>query len=110
MRKNPTTGARTMGIWTWRKRPKQRPDLRVVLYTRTGCHLCETAWSELERQQRRHGFVLSARDIDGEPELVRRFGTCVPVIEVNGKVRQRGGFSEVLFRRLIDAPAPPDIG
>ena len=34
----------------------------------------------------------------------RRFGTCVPVIEVNGKIRQRGRFSEVLFRRLIDAP------
>jgi glutaredoxin-like protein DUF836 len=95
-----------MGIWTWPKRPKQRPDLRVVLYTRAGCHLCEVAWIELKRQEGRHGFVLSARDIDTEPELVTKFGTCVPVIEVNGKVRQRGRFSAVLFRRLIDAPAP----
>ena len=96
-----------MGIWpatwTWLKRPKQRTDLCVVLYTRNGCHLCDDAWTLLTRQQRRHGFVLKSRDIDEEPELVRRFGTCVPVIEVNGKVRQRGRFSEVLFRRLIDA-------
>ena len=94
-----------MGIWTWLNRPKQRPDLRVVLYTRNGCHLCENAWEKLKRQERRHGFALASRDIDAEPELVERFGTCVPVIEVNGKVRQRGRFSDVLFRRLIDAPA-----
>jgi hypothetical protein len=93
-------------VWNWLKRPKQRPDLRVVLYTRTGCHLCEDAWTELTRLERRHRFVLTSRDIDGEPELVRRFGTCVPVIEVNGKVRQRGRFSAVLFRRLIDAQNP----
>jgi glutaredoxin len=94
-----------MGIWTWLTRPKQRPDLRVVLHTRTGCHLCEDALVELRRLERRHGFALRVQDIDAEPELAVKFGTCVPVIEVNGKVRQRGRFSEILFRRLIDAPA-----
>jgi hypothetical protein len=74
------------------------------MYTRSGCHLCEEAWDELLRWQRRHGFALEAKDIDPSPELVKRFGECVPVIEVDGTVRMRGRFNGVLFRRLLDAP------
>lgn len=90
--------------WSWLRRHVQRPDLAVVFYTRAGCHLCDDAWAEIERWRRRHGFRVAVRDIDTDPVLVERFGKCVPVIEVNGKVRLRGRFNAVLFRRLLDAP------
>jgi hypothetical protein len=47
-------------------------------------------------------------DIDRDPELVARFSTCVPVVELDGKVRFRGRVNEVLLRRLIAATPPRD--
>jgi len=92
-----------MSIWSRFFRVRQRPDLRVVVYSRVGCHLCEDAWLILERLRKKHGFLLSKRDIDTAAELAQRFDQCVPVVEVNDKVRQRGRFNEVLFRRILDA-------
>src|SRR6266498_517839 len=85
----------------WRRAPLDHLD--VVLYTRAGCHLCEDAWEMLQAEQRRHRFALSALDIDGDPELVKAHGECVPVVVVNGQVRFRGRINEVLWRRLLRA-------
>jgi glutaredoxin len=82
--------------------PKQRPDLRVLVFTRASCPLCDEAWELLQRQQRRYGFALEAKDIDESAELVREHGECVPVVTINGKVRFRGRVNEVLLRRILD--------
>ncbi len=82
--------------------PRQRPDLRVVMFTRKSCHLCAEAWQLLERAQRRHGFALEAQDIAESPELVREHGEWVPVVAINGQVRFRGRVNEVLLRRMLD--------
>lgn len=98
-----------MGLWEWIRGRRRRPDLKVVFYTRTGCHLCEDAWLEIDALRRHHRFQLVERDVDTDPALVERFGMCVPVIEVNGKVRMRGRFNRVLFQRLLDAdPGAPE--
>ncbi|MCS7046558.1 MAG: glutaredoxin family protein [Gemmataceae bacterium] len=89
--------------WSWGRRRK-RPDLAFELLTRSGCHLCETAHRILDDAQRRYGFALTVRDVDADPNLVERFGACVPVVLVNGVVRFRGRINEVLLRRLLDAP------
>src|SRR5262245_43445484 len=74
---------------------------QVVMYTRQGCHLCEEAWGQLEEARKRHGFALRSVDIDADPELVQRFTDCVPVVEINGRVRFRGRINPVLFRRML---------
>jgi len=71
----------------------------VVLYTRAGCHLCEDA----EKILAEHGLHPSLVDIDTVPELREQFDTCVPVVEVNGKIRFRGRVDPVLLRRLLRA-------
>jgi glutaredoxin len=74
---------------------------RVVLYTRQGCHLCDEAKAVLQR----YASVLPSVeevDIDGDPRLVEQYGTCVPVVEIDGQVRFRGRVNEVLLRRLIE--------
>ncbi|MGE3313874.1 MAG: glutaredoxin family protein [Planctomycetaceae bacterium] len=78
---------------------------KVVLYTRVGCHLCEEMKSTLERYR---SFLpdIEEIDIDGDPALAARFTECVPVLEIDGKVRFRGRLNEILLRRLIEA-APP---
>jgi glutaredoxin len=85
--------------------PKQRPDVRVIVFTRATCPLCEEAWELLQRQQRRYGFTLEAKDIDESAELVREHGEWVPVVAINGQVRFRGHVNEVLLRRILDRPA-----
>jgi glutaredoxin len=92
--------------WNWLKSMWPRKKLRhwnIVLYTREGCHLCEQAWEQLERQRRRFEFDLRLVDVDADAELVRQYGECVPVVVVNDKVRFRGVVNPVLLRRLLEA-------
>jgi glutaredoxin len=94
--------------WDWLHRWWHGPRFshwRVTLYTRQGCHLCETARAHLERARRRYGFTLEAVDVDTDAELAGRYGTEVPVVTVNGKVRFRGGVNPVLLDRLFRAAA-----
>ena len=58
---------------------------RVVLYTRAGCHLCEEAERVLRAEQAATPFHLELVDIDGDPELARRYGVRVPVVAVDGQ-------------------------
>jgi glutaredoxin len=86
----------------WRREAKPRLEqLEMVVYTRRGCHLCEAAWERLRQRQRRYGFRLRAVDVDGDPRLVEQYGTCVPVVAVNGRVRFRGVVNPVLLDRLL---------
>ncbi len=87
------------------RRSARRPDLHFVFYTRRGCHLCDAAWRIVAEAQRRHGFALDAVDVDAAPELAARYGDCVPVVTVNGRLRFRGAVNRVLLQRLLDAPA-----
>jgi glutaredoxin len=92
-----------MSLWRRLLGRIARDDVTVVLYTRRGCHLCDDAWRDLSRIQAKYRFGLTAKDVDSDPELVAKFDLCVPVVEVNGKVRMRGRFNGVLFQRLLDA-------
>jgi glutaredoxin len=69
----------------------------VVLYTRVGCHLCD----EAELVLIEHGLRPSKIDIDDDSNLQERFDTCVPVVEIDGRIRFRGRVNRVLLRRLL---------
>lgn len=71
----------------------------INLYTRRGCHLCNEALATLKQ----HGLEPKLIDIDEQPKLFEKFDTCVPVVEIDGKVRFRGRVDEVLLRRLLHA-------
>jgi glutaredoxin len=90
-------------FWRWGRKPVSLRHWRIVLFTRQGCHLCDTAWEQLAKAKQKHGFALTAMDVDTEAELAARHGMHVPVVEINGVVRFRGRINEVMFRRLIDA-------
>jgi glutaredoxin len=72
--------------------------MNVVLYTRQGCHLCDYARDVLQE----HGLSPTAIDIDEDPELRARFDHCVPVVQIDGKIRFRGRVHPVLLRRLLN--------
>jgi hypothetical protein len=57
----------------------------------------------LKDAQQRFGFAIEEVDIDGDPELVARYNTEVPVVAVDGKVRFRGVVNPALLERLLRA-------
>jgi glutaredoxin len=73
--------------------------MNVTLYTREGCHLCEEARQMLLN----HGLEPVMVDIDADLSLREKWNTCVPVVEIDGKVRFRGRVDAVLLRRLLSA-------
>ena len=74
--------------------------MKIVLYSRRGCHLCEQAEDMLAGHQAETTIV----DIDTDAALVAAFGTRVPVVEVDGRILIEGRFDErELFARLGDA-------
>lgn len=77
--------------------------MNAVLYTRHGCHLCDHAREILEA----HGVTVHAVDIDANPEHRARFNHCIPVVEIDGKIRFRGKVHPLLLRRLVNRGKSP---
>ena len=71
--------------------------MHVILYTRSGCHLCDHAREVLEA----HGLTVESVDIDHDPDLVARYNHCIPVVEIDGKVRFRARVQPILLKRLL---------
>jgi glutaredoxin len=88
----------------WTKRAG-RPPLRVVMYTRCGCHLCEEAWELLNELRPGFGFELEIVDVDSQSELAKAYGEKVPVVVIAGKERMWGRINRVLLERLLRAEA-----
>ena len=61
--------------------PSKFPNkVRLTLYMRAYCHLCEEMQQALLPWQEQLGFGLNVVDIDADPQLVERFDTLVPVL------------------------------
>jgi hypothetical protein len=87
----------------WRRAGRNGIPARVVVYTRVGCHLCDTAIREIESAGQRYPLSVAVADVDAEAATAERFGDCVPVVVVNGKVRFRGRVAPPLLDRLLRA-------
>jgi glutaredoxin len=56
----------------------------VTLYTRAGCCLCDNARRVLREARQSAEFDYEERDIDCDPELLRRYNEAVPVVAIDG--------------------------
>ena len=59
--------------------------MKVTLYTRRGCHLCDEAKQAIDSARRRRAFDYEEFDIDSDPELRRLYNEEVPVIAIDGR-------------------------
>jgi hypothetical protein len=59
--------------------------LRVRLYAKPGCHLCEDAEAVLEALRSRYTFILERIDISTDAELTRRYWDVIPVLVVEDR-------------------------
>jgi glutaredoxin len=75
----------------------------VTFYTRAGCHLCEDARRVVEAARARADFDYREVDIDGDPELYRRYNHEVPVIAINGVKAFKYRVDETEFLKKLES-------
>lgn len=63
--------------------------LRLTLYTRPGCHLCDAMKSMVDAIARNEPVTLREVDITGNGDLERHFGVEIPVLVHDGQVIAR---------------------
>ena len=56
----------------------------VTVYSRKTCHLCDIAIENLESVKAELNFEIKKIDIDGDNELINKYGEEVPVIHIDG--------------------------
>lgn len=69
----------------------------IELITRVGCHLCEAARQTVQKVSAEFGLSYIEVDIDTRPDLVEQFTQEVPVLRVNGVVKD---FWQINAKRL----------
>lgn len=81
--------------------------VRVTLYTRVGCHLCDVAKEVLDAVREELPFDLDVTDIDTDPALVALYTTEVPVVLVGGRKAFKYRVDpDALRDKLLRAEAP----
>ena len=65
--------------------PPDDSEPRVLVLTRPGCHLCDEAIAVVEAVVAETGDSYEERNVDRDPELLRRYSEQVPVIFVDGR-------------------------
>jgi len=55
--------------------------VRLTLYLRSGCHLCQAMLTQLQSVQMQYNFELDTVDIDDDPALETAYGELVPVLK-----------------------------
>ncbi|HVC19957.1 MAG TPA: glutaredoxin family protein [Vicinamibacterales bacterium] len=73
----------------------QALPVRLTLYTRPGCHLCDLMRDAVWRAAARVPLTLDEIDITTDPALTTRYGTEVPVLLAGGR--------ELARHRITDA-------
>lgn len=79
---------------------------KVVLYTRTGCHLCDEVKATLARLEKRARFAWKEVDVDSDPDLQQKFTDEVPVVFIDGKKAFKYRMTERDFLRVLAARKP----
>ena len=71
--------------------------MKILLYSRRGCHLCEQAEDLLAAM----GLEVETVDIDADESTRAAFGLRVPVLEIDGTAVMEGRFDETAVAALI---------
>lgn len=75
--------------------------VRVIIYSRRDCHLCEMALEQLQKARQEYLLEVKDIDVDTDPALKERYGEQVPVVSINGKIRFRGRVNGILLKRVL---------
>lgn len=77
------------------------PPLRLTLYTRADCSLCDQAAALLDRLADSLPFRWTPVDVDRDPALRARFDALLPVIALGEEVLVAAPLSEPVVRAAL---------
>jgi glutaredoxin len=77
----------------------------LTLYSRPGCHLCEEMKAIIEKVAASEPIDLREVDVSGDPDLERRYGLEIPVLEIDGQKIAKYRIDERALRSAIRARA-----
>jgi glutaredoxin len=75
----------------------------VVVYSRSGCHLCDVVKETLKRAQAKADFAWREVDIDTDPQLRQEYNDQIPVVFIDGRKAFKYHMSEDHFLRALAA-------
>lgn len=75
--------------------------LRIVLYTKTDCGLCEEMKEQMRQANCAELYEMEEVDIEGDPELFTQYRYEIPVLRVNGVEAFRHRLKAEEFRAYV---------
>ena len=75
--------------------------IRITLYGRSDCHLCDAMRAVVERVARDVPIVVEHVDVDSDPALVAAYGDEVPVLCVDGRKAFAGRVDAAALRARL---------
>jgi glutaredoxin len=76
-------------------------SIRVEIYSRPGCHLCDEAKAVVEPFARKYPLEITVTNVDSKAELRESYGTEIPVILINGVEAFRHRVEALSFERKL---------
>lgn len=80
---------------------KKSGKIKVEIYSKSDCHLCDEAKATLLKVQNDLPFVLEEVDITHDQKLFEEFKEQIPVVFINGRRTFKFRVSEKELRRKI---------
>lgn len=78
--------------------------VRLTVYSKPGCHLCDEAKDKIDRLRRRgYDLTVQERDISTDAVLFERYRHTIPVIELPDGRTLKAPISEYKLEQLINA-------
>ena len=76
--------------------------IRVTLYSRPDCHLCEIVERVLHHVRKNRPFELEVRNIDDDPNDQQKYTDDIPVVAINGTEIARHHLTAAAFEAALD--------
>jgi glutaredoxin len=80
---------------------RKRPKVRVEIYSKKECHLCDDAKALLHRARKSFPFEMIETDITKDKTLFEEYKEQIPVIFINGRKAFKFKVDEKLFRKRL---------
>jgi len=75
--------------------------MRITIYSKPDCHLCDRAKDVVERCRSKADFTVEVIDISQDPELFERYRNDIPVILLDGREIARHFVRERQLLKLL---------
>ena len=89
--------------------PGHDERIRVEVYGKRDCELCDELKATLLRLRRVIAFDLREIDIESTPKLYETYGARIPLVFIDGRLAFKVRVDEATLRRRLAREAPADV-